>query len=158
MIKRFDYNTASPDELRAEADRRLAKRLGRKVAPSPQDVERIDKQLEKAVQAEVVKEYRRCGCTVWSTSQPRKAKFITPGGADLIVFSPAELFADGSGTMWFHEVKPDGKPYRDDQLLFAAACRTAGIDCIGGGLAAAIEKLERLNLRGTPRPQKPEAA
>lgn len=154
-MTQFDYNSASPGELVAEADRRLAKRLGRKVEPSPTDLARIDKQLERVVQAAVVKEYKRCGCTVWSTSQPRKAKFITPGGADLIVFSPAEIFADGSGTMWFHEVKPDGKPYREDQLLFAAACRTANVDCIGGGLAAAIEKLEGLNLRGTPRAEKP---
>lgn len=146
-MKTFDYNTASPAELVAEAGRRRARKENRAVDPTPEDLERIDKQREREVQSAVVAEYVRCRCKVWSTSQPRKAKFITPGGADLVVFSP-EIFADGSGTMWFHEVKPDGKPYREDQLLFAAACRTAKIDCIGGGLASAIEKLERLSLRG----------
>lgn len=141
---KFDYNTATPGELIAEAERRKAKKENRAIAPSPADLERIDKQREAKVQSAVVEEYVRNGGKVWSTSQPRKAKFITPGGADLIVFFDV--------AMWFHEVKPDGKPYREDQLLFAAACRSAGIPCIGGGVAAARVKLSELGIILSDKP------
>ncbi|MDP9201170.1 MAG: hypothetical protein M3P26_04465 [Gemmatimonadota bacterium] len=143
----FDYNTATPTELIAEAERRRVRRFGGTVAPTPEQEQKKEMELEKELQARVIRLYVKAGCKVRSTSQPRKAKFITPGGADLQVFSP--LIRPGYReirVMWYHETKRDGGKYSEAQLEFAADCRDAGITCIGGGVKEAQEQLDRLGL------------
>jgi hypothetical protein len=49
--------------------------------------------------------------------------------------------------MWYHETKkPKDGRYSDEQLLFAADCREAGITVVGGGVPEAIAQLAHLNL------------
>jgi hypothetical protein len=160
----FDFNTASADEIREEAERRRLRKAGwNGEAPmTPEQQRRKDMLLERDVQQRVIKLYVSHGCKVRVYSQPRKAKYMTPGGADLQVFSPVMLdlmealktSLNGSSeptrskrVMWYHETKKprDGR-YSDEQLLFAADCREAGIDVIGGGVPEAIAQLARLNL------------
>lgn len=154
--KGFDYNTATPDEIRAECERRdLARKGYRGEAPAtPAQVSRRNMELEKETQRRVIEVYVRAGCKVRSSSQPRKAKFMTPGSADLQIFSPAyppEAFKwDDIGTrrrMWYHETKkPKDGRYSDEQLEFAADCRDAGIACLGGGAEIARQHLEKLGI------------
>lgn len=155
----FDFNTATPDEVRAEADRRRRAKAGwRGEAPmTPEQQRRKEMLLERDVQQRVIKLYVQHGCKVRVYSQPRKAKYMTPGGADLQIFSPLVPRGDGSRLslavhgkhriMWYHETKKpvDGR-YSDEQLLFAADCREAGITVVGGGVPEAIAQLARLNL------------
>lgn len=153
--KGFDYNTATPQEIVDECNRRARARSGYRgeEPPTPDQQRRRTMELEKALQLRVIEVYKRAHCKVRSTSQPRKAKFMTTGGADLQIFSPAfdpaDFKWDDIGTkrkMWYHEVKlPDGK-YSDAQLEFAADCREAGLTCIGGGVEEALEILKRFNI------------
>jgi hypothetical protein len=160
-VTAFDFNTATPEEIRAESARREAKRNG-VTPPDPIQEKRKATLLEKEVQQKVIALYKKHGCTVYNYSQPRKAKYLTPGAADLQVFSPLVLdlmealknSLAGSSTptrskcvMWYHETKrPKGGVYSDDQLRFAALCRSAGISVIGGGTAEAQAQLNRLNI------------
>lgn len=143
----FDFNTATPDEIRAEAERRERNKAGwRGEAPlSPALQRRKEMLLERDVQQRVIKLYVQHGCKVYNYSQPRKAKYLTPGAADLQIFSP--LIGSRARFMWYHETKKpvDGR-YSQDQLLFAAFCREAGITVVGGGVPEAIAQLARLNL------------
>lgn len=147
-MKAFDFNTATPDEIRAEAARREAKRNGI-TPPDPIQAKRKQTLLEKEVQAEVIKFYKRHGCIVYNHSQPRKAKYLTPGAADLQVFSPlSDNLPHAWRSMWFHETKrPKGGVYSDDQLQFAALCREAGISVVGGGVEEADAQLVRFVVR-----------
>lgn len=149
----FDFNTATPDEIRAEAERRERNKAGwRGEAPlSPALQRRKEMLLERDVQQRVIKLYVQHGCKVRVYSQPRKAKYMTPGGADLQVFSPKHVPVQANGFtarfMWYHETKkPTDGRYSDEQLLFAADCREAGIEVIGGGVPEAIEHLARLDI------------
>lgn len=148
----FDFNTATPTEIREEAARRDAKKNG---APDPIQEKRRETLREKEVQAEVIKLYKRHACTVYNYSQPRKAKYLTPGAADLQIFSPEiaplgdplNLLANRGRVMWYHEAKRQmGGVYSDDQLKFAALCREAGVTVVGGGVEEARKQLERLGL------------
>jgi hypothetical protein len=104
--------------------------------------------LEKDVQARVIKLYVQHGCKVRVYSQPRKAKYMTPGGADLQIFSPLMEVGDGiARVMFFHETKKTKGRYSDEQLLFAADCREAGIVVVGGGAEEAQAHLDRLGLK-----------
>lgn len=149
----FDFNTATADEIREEAERRRQRKAGwNGEAPmTPEQQRRKEMLLERDVQQRVIKLYVQHGCKVRVYSQPRKAKYMTPGGADLQVFSPRisprSLCNQTPRVMWYHETKKpvDGR-YSDDQLLFAADCREAGIDVIGGGVHEAITHLAKLNL------------
>lgn len=161
----FDFNSATPEEIRAEADRRERAKAGwRGEAPlDPALQRRKEMLLEKDVQQRVVRLYVRHGCKVRVYSQPRKAKYVTAGGADLQVFGPLILdrmdlvkkSLAGSNrptktkrVMWYHETKrPVGGRYSDEQLLFAADCREAGIDVLGGGVDVAQAQLDRLGIR-----------
>lgn len=150
----FDYMTATPDEIRAEVARRARARKGwtGEEEPTPEQQSRKRMLREKEVQTQVIRVYKSAGCKVRATSQPRKAKYITPGGADLQIFSPqmaGEFHEPTTITrkMWYHETKTvDGK-YSDDQLEFAADCRDAGIVCLGGGPEVAREHLRKLEIR-----------
>jgi hypothetical protein len=147
----FDFNSATPDEVRAEAERRQrAKGAWRGESQlSPAMQRRKEMLLEKDVQERVIRLYVRHGCKVRVYSQPRKAKYMTPGGSDLQIFSPIMEVGDGrSRVMWFHETKKakDGR-YSDEQLLFAADCREAGIAVVGGGVDEAQAHLDRLGLK-----------
>jgi hypothetical protein len=86
----FDFNTATADEIREEAERRRRRKAGwNGEAPmTPEQQRRKDMLLERDVQQRVIKLYVAHGCKVRVYSQPRKAKYMTPGGADLQVFSP----------------------------------------------------------------------
>lgn len=161
----FNYNTATPAEIVEECNRRAKARnawQGGAEPLSPAMQRRKEMLLEKDVQQRVIRLYVQHGCKVRVYSQPRKAKYMTPGGADLQVFSPVMLdlmealknSLNGSTiptrskrVMWYHETKKpkDGK-YSDDQLLFAADCREAGISVIGGGTEEAQAQLNRLNI------------
>jgi hypothetical protein len=120
---------------------------------TPEQQRRKEMLLERDVQQRVIKIYVTHGCKVRVYSQPRKAKYMTPGGADLQVFSPRGVggfTASGKEcrVMWYHETKkPKDGRYSDEQLLFAADCREAGIDVIGGGVPEAIAHLARLNIQ-----------
>lgn len=150
----FDFNTATADEVREEAERRRLRQAGWKgEAPmTPEQQRRKDMLLERDVQQRVIKIYVQHGCKVRVYSQPRKAKYMTPGGADLQVFSPRKEVPLQTTTvtrrvMWYHETKkPKDGRYSDEQLLFAADCREAGIDVIGGGVHEALTQLAKLNL------------
>lgn len=148
----FDFNRATAEEVRAEAKRREDQRKG-VTSYKPAELKRQQTVLENEVQQRVIKLYVRHGCKVRVYSQPRKAKYMTPGGADLQVLSPimaimAEHGYDQRRVMWYHETKKpvDGR-YSEDQLLFAADMREAGIDVIGGGTDEAQAQLDRLNIR-----------
>jgi hypothetical protein len=145
----FDFNTATPDEVRAEAERRQRAMAGwRGEAPmTPEQQRRKEMLLERDVQQRVIKVYVTHGCKV-RYSQPRKAKYMTPGGADLQMFSPLIDFAGSRArVMWYHETKkPKDGRYSDEQLLFAADCREAGIKVVGGGVHEALTQLAHLNL------------
>lgn len=150
----FDFNTATPDEIRAEAERRERNKAGwRGEAPlSPALQRRKEMLLERDVQQRVIRLYVQHGCKVRVYSQPRKAKYMTPGGADLQIFSPRievplQTTSVTRRVMWYHETKkPKDGRYSEEQLLFAADCREAGIEVIGGGVSEAIAHLARLNL------------
>jgi hypothetical protein len=151
----FDFNTATPDEVREEAERRRLRKAGwNGEAPiTPEQQRRKDMLLERDVQQRVIKLYVTHGCKVRVYSQPRKAKYMTPGGADLQVFSPILPIHNERGIcgerrrMWYHETKkPKDGRYSDEQLLFAADCREAGIEVIGGGVPEALAHLAHLNL------------
>lgn len=149
----FDFNTATADEIREEAERRRLRKAGwNGEAPmTPEQQRRKEILLEREVQQRVIKLYVQHGCKVRVYSQPRKAKYMTPGGADLQVFSPKHVPEQSNGFtarwMWYHETKkPKDGRYSDEQLLFAADCREAGIEVIGGGVPEAIAQLVRLNL------------
>lgn len=148
----FDFNTATPEEIRAESARREAKRNGL-TPPNPIQEKRKATLLEKEVQQRVIECYKKAGCTVYNYSQPRKAKYISPGSPDLLIFSPTldvhpHFFPSWQRrTMWYHETKrPKGGVYSDDQLAFAALCRETGIAVVGGGVEEAQKHLERLNI------------
>lgn len=161
----FDFNSATPDEIKVEADRRKRARDGwNGDGPMTETQERRKEMLlEREVQQAVIKRYVRHGCKVRIYSQPRKAKYMTTGGADLQVFSPVfqsvdayvigskvtpDVFARPKRIMWYHETKrPVGGRYSDDQLTFASDCREAGIDVLGGGVDIAQAQLDRLNIR-----------
>lgn len=145
----FDFNTATPEEVRAEAERRQKAKHAWHTGEqplSPAMQRRKEMLLERDVQQAVIKLYVRHGCKVYNYSQPRKAKFLTPGAADLQIFSP--LIGSRARFMWYHESKKpvDGR-YSEDQLLFTAFCREAGIDVIGGGIQEAQSQLDKLNIR-----------
>lgn len=149
----FDFNTASPEEVRAEADRRQRAKGAWETSEdlNPAMQRRKEMLLERDVQQRVIRLYVRYGCKVRVFSQPRKAKYLTPGQADLQVLSPMmaprSLCNQHPRIMWYHETKKpiDGR-YSDDQLLFAADMREAGIDVIGGGTDEAQYQLDRLNI------------
>lgn len=137
----FDFNTASPEEVRAEALRRENQRNG-VTSYEPRELKRQATVLEKEVRQRVIKLYVRHGCKVRVFSQPRKAKYMTPGGADLQVFSPIipprSLCNSSARVMWYHENKrPKDGRYSEDQLVFAADMREAGITVVGGGVEEA---------------------
>lgn len=94
---------------------------------------------ERAVQAACVDLYRRVGCRVRSTSQPRRAKYVSPGIPDLMVWHT------GQGAFWFHEVKDEHVP-TPEQLRFADDCAACGIPCIVGGTAEARRWLEQIGV------------
>lgn len=150
----FDFNTATPEEVRAEAERRQRAKnawQGGDEPLSPAMQRRKEMLLERDVQQRVIKLYVRHRCKVRVYSQPRKAKYMTPGGADLQVFSPViparSLCDQTPRVMWYHETKkPKDGRYSDDQLLFAADCREAGIAVIGGGTDEAQAQLNRLRI------------
>lgn len=151
----FDFNTATPEEVRAEADRRQRAKSAWKTGEeplSPAMQRRKEMLLEKDVQQRVIKLYVQHGCKVRVFSQPRKAKYLTPGQADLQILSPKmpprSLCHQHPRIMWYHETKKpvDGR-YSEDQLLFAADMREAGIDVIGGGIQEAQSHLDRLNIK-----------
>jgi hypothetical protein len=152
----FDFNTATPDEIRAESARREAKRNGL-TPPDPIQEKRKATLLEKEVQQRVIECYKKAGCTIYNYSQPRKAKYLTPGAADLQVFSPMMHTWDGQRRiMFYHETKrPTGGVYSDDQLAFAALCREAGVAVIGGGVEEARAQLNRLQIGVTPEGASP---
>lgn len=146
----FDFNTATSEEIRTEAQRREDQRKGI-TSYEPRELKRQATVLEKEVQQRVIKLYVRHGCKVRVYSQPRKAKYMTPGGADLQVFSPIipprSLCNSSQRVMWYHEVKrPKDCKYSEDQLAFAADCREAGITVVGGGVQEAQAQLDRLNI------------
>lgn len=153
----FDFNTATPEEVRAEADRRQKAKHAWHTGEqplSPAMQRRKEMLLERDVQQAVIKLYVRHGCKVRVFSQPRKAKFLTPGQADLQVLSPImpprSLCNQHPRIMWYHENKrPKDGRYSEDQLIFAADMREAGIDVLGGGLQVAQQQLDRLNIKVT---------
>lgn len=149
----FDYNSASPEEIRAEAERRQRARTswntGEDLTPAMQ--RRKDMLLEKEVQSKVLKLYARYGCRVFNTSQPRHAKFMSKGIPDLLIFSPKHVPTQATGFaarwMWYHETKrPKDGRYSDEQLAFAQLCREAGVTIVGGGVEEAQLQLDRLGL------------
>lgn len=147
----FDFNTATPDEIRVEAARREAKKNGT-TPPDPIQEKRRETLLEKEVQQRVIACYKKAGCAVYNYSQPRKAMYVSPGSPDLLVISP--MMATGWNStfrariVWYHETKRlKGGVYSDDQLKFAALCREAGIAVIGGGTDEAQKQLDRLNIK-----------
>lgn len=149
----FDFNSATPEEIRVEADRRQRARSawqGGEEPLSPAMQRRKEMLLEKDVQQRVIKLYVSYRCKVRVYSQPRKAKYLTPGQADLQILSPLRerrVYGDTPRVMWYHETKkPKGGRYSDDQLLFAADMRECGIDVIGGGTEEAQAQLNRLSI------------
>lgn len=149
----FDFNTATPDEIRVEADRRKRAKnawQGGEEPLSPAMQRRKEMLREKDVQQRVIKLYVSYRCKVRVYSQPRKAKYLTPGQADLQILSPLRVWDETERlrrVMWYHETKkPKDGRYSDDQLLFAADMRECGIDVIGGGTEEAQAQLDRVNI------------
>lgn len=109
----FDFNAATPEEIRTEADRRQRARDGWNGDAPMTEAQKRRKEmlLEKEEQSRVVKLYARHACKVRIYSEPRKAKFTTPGGSDLQVFSPTRengwpgQVAWRKRIMWYHETK-----------------------------------------------------
>ena len=97
-------------------------------------------QRERDVQRDVVRLYESLGCAIYSTSQPRKAKYITPGIPDLMVFAPKV------GRFWLHEIKSEkGKP-SSAQLDFETLCGSCGVGHVIGGVDAAKNHLRAIGL------------
>jgi hypothetical protein len=93
-------------------------------------------QLEDAERREVVRVYRAFGCLVYNLSQPRRAKYLTPGLPDLWIVHR------GSGRAWWHEAKrPVGGRYSGPQLEFRDGCATCRVDWVGGDRRDAQERL-----------------
>ena len=132
----------SPDDVRAEAERRAARRRqGLPLTATPAEIEQQAREdnlrLERDIQRGCVKYYRAHGCVVYETSQKRAAK-VSPGIPDLIVFHPR------SGLHWYHEVKTPSGELRPDQKDFREQCLLTKTTHIVGGLAAAGLVVETL--------------
>jgi hypothetical protein len=102
-----------PPAARAKAERILAQRHASQMAGVPEDADA----LEKDTQADVVKLFRAYGCTVYNLSQPRHAKYLTPGIPDLWVFHRASRQA-----WWWETKRPVGGKLSPAQVEFAQFC------------------------------------
>lgn len=99
-------------------------------------------QLEEAERVEIIRIYRAHGCKVCNLSQPRHAKYLTPGMPDLyIVRRP-------SREAWWHEAKrPVGGRYSPAQIEFRDDMAACSVGWVGGDRQAAIAKLRGLGVR-----------
>lgn len=98
-------------------------------------------QLEKDEQREITRIYLAHSCKVRNLSQPRKAKYLSPGMPDLFVVHRRKRCA------WWHEAKrPVGGSYSPAQVEFMEDCFACGVDWIGGDRRAAVEKLQSIGL------------
>ena len=138
----------SPDEVRAEVNRRADRRrqgLPLHETETPLQVAtrliEEDNRLEKAIQADVIKLYRRFGCVIYSLSQPRATK-QTPGLGDLFGFTPM-IYIQPSRLAFWHETKTAVGKLRPDQREFHEFCLETAGGCrhVVGGLLAAEEFL-----------------
>lgn len=138
----------TPEEVLAERDRRDERR--RRGLPlieteTPLEVAtrliEEDNRLEKAIQADVIKLYRRFGCVIYSLSQPRATK-QTPGLGDLFGFTPM-IYIQPSRLAFWHETKTVVGKLRPDQREFHEFCLETAGGCrhVVGGLLAAEEFL-----------------
>lgn len=137
----------TPDEAVAEAARRARRRQqGLPVAAETREEtqERLaedDDRLEKEIQLDVMRLYRRFGCVIYNLSQARRTK-QTPGLGDLFGFTPM-LYIQPSRIPFWHETKTPTGRLRPDQREFHDFCQetAGGVRHIVGGVGAAEEFL-----------------
>jgi hypothetical protein len=140
----IDIETATAAEIVEEARRRADRRAqGKPLAPDPVEVaERVredDERLEKEIQRDVWRLYRKHGCQVWWMSQPRATK-QTPGPGDLIVFHAR------TGNAWWHETKTSTGEQEPAQKVFEEYCLTCDWQYVLGGIAAAENQLIKIGV------------
>jgi hypothetical protein len=106
---------------------------------------------EKAVEAWVIDLFKKAGCHVWKTSQPRSS-MITEGLPDLWVFCPRRSRA------WWWEVKNERAMKKPNnglsmaQLHFQHFCTVTGTRHYVGGLDEARQLLRELGITLEPVP------
>jgi hypothetical protein len=142
-VQRPMIDLTNPDAIRAEAERRLARRSqGKPLAPTPDELATreavADDRLEREIQAECVKLYRAHGCTVYVGLVAKGKGKIQPGWPDLGVFHPR------TKTFWFHEVKTPTGTLRPDQADFRETCLATGVLHYVGGIETARQALSTI--------------
>jgi hypothetical protein len=152
-MSRVRLQHGDADEIREEAERRRVAKAGwNGEAPmTPEQQRRKDMLLERDVQQRVIKLYvaaRLQGARLLAAAESEIHDARRRRSAGVLADHRAGTVERGSPrVMWYHETKkPKDGRYSDEQLLFAADCREAGIDVIGGGVPEAIAQLAHLNL------------
>jgi hypothetical protein len=137
----IDVLSMTPEEAREEARRRDERRAkGLPLTPDvsePEEQARIkeaDDRLEKIIQRDVWKLYRRFNCQCYWMSQARKTR-QTAGVPDLIVFNRR------ARAMWYHEIKTPTGEQSPAQKVFQEQCNACAIYYALGGVAAAEDVL-----------------
>lgn len=150
MTPPFDFSKATPEQIRAEADRRDRCRQEGKpfdlpdetIVKSEAEIDRDRMKRESEIQQSVVKVYIALGCKVYSRSVPKRVK-VTPGQPDLRVFHPRTRQA------WEHETKTmHDRPGKLSaaQEEYRDLCEATGQLWTSGGRGAAEEMLIRLGI------------
>lgn len=139
----FDFSTATPEQVRLEAERRQRLRDQGKPLDEPPAVtlkseaqmDRDRMRRESELQAQIVKTYRAFGCKVYTRNTPKRVK-VTPGQPDIRVFHPA------TRDMWEHEAKTRSGVYSEAQEEYRDLCLLVDpLSWVGGGVEAAEQTL-----------------
>jgi hypothetical protein len=123
----------SIDEMRAEAERRRARRAaGKPLHDTPEELVQKakieDERLESEIQAECVRHYRANGFIAHEGLKERRKTRIDKGHPDIELFHLA--------TKWhgYHEVKVPGGRLRPDQRNFQEWCIACEVPHFVGGM------------------------